>query len=106
LLALVRRDDRTVLAGTGDGRLVAVDLRSERFTVLGTVGDDDALEGLAITADGTVAVSHSMAGAIDSWRLDAAAPTPDWGLHLVDGDIAQGDPVKVVRRQIRAYGRG
>ena len=31
--------------------------------------------------------------------------TPDWGLHLVDGNIAQGDPVMVVRRQIRAYGR-
>jgi hypothetical protein len=33
------------------------------------------------------------------------SPTPDWGLHLVDGNIAQGDLVKVVRRQIRAYGR-
>jgi hypothetical protein len=27
------------------------------------------------------------------------------GLHLVDGNIAQGDLVKVVRRQIGAYGR-
>jgi hypothetical protein len=33
------------------------------------------------------------------------SPTPDGGLHLVDGNIAQGGLVKVVRRQIRAYGR-
>jgi hypothetical protein len=32
-----------------------------------------------------------------------ASPTPDWGLHLVDANIAQGDLVKVLRRQIRAY---
>jgi hypothetical protein len=31
------------------------------------------------------------------------SPTPDWGLHLVDANIAQGDLVKVVQRQIRAY---
>jgi Protein of unknown function (DUF3089) len=33
------------------------------------------------------------------------SPTPDWGLHLVDANIAQGDLVKVLRRQIRAYAR-
>jgi hypothetical protein len=32
-----------------------------------------------------------------------ASPTPDWGLHLVDVNIAQGDIVKVLRSQIRAY---
>jgi hypothetical protein len=32
-----------------------------------------------------------------------ASPTPEWGLHLIDANIAQGDLVKVVRRQIRAY---
>jgi hypothetical protein len=32
-----------------------------------------------------------------------ASPTPGWGLHLVDANIAQGDLVKVLRRQIRAY---
>jgi WD40 repeat protein len=97
LLSLVRRDDRTVLVGTGDGRLVAVDLGAERFTVLGTVGDDDALERLAITADGTVAVSGIMAGAIHRWRLEVPAPTPEplarveWAQSLVlaaDGSLA------------------
>ena len=34
-----------------------------------------------------------------------ASPTPDWGLHLVDVNIAQGDLVKVLRRQIRVYAR-
>jgi len=34
-----------------------------------------------------------------------ASPTPEWGLHLVDANIAQGDLVKVVRRQIGAYAR-
>ena len=32
-----------------------------------------------------------------------ASPIPEWGLHLVDVNIAQGDLVKVLRRQIRAY---
>jgi Protein of unknown function (DUF3089) len=39
-----------------------------------------------------------------------ASPTPEWGLHLVDANIAQGDLVNVLRRQIRAFanrrGRG
>ena len=34
-----------------------------------------------------------------------ASPSPDWGLHLVDANVAQADLVKVVRRQIRAYAR-
>jgi hypothetical protein len=34
-----------------------------------------------------------------------ASPTPEWGLHLVDANIAQGDLVNVLRRQIRAYAR-
>jgi pimeloyl-ACP methyl ester carboxylesterase len=33
------------------------------------------------------------------------SPSADWGLHLVDANIAQGDIVKVLRRQIRAYRR-
>jgi hypothetical protein len=32
-----------------------------------------------------------------------ASPTPDWGLHLVDANIALGDLVQVVARQIRGY---
>jgi pimeloyl-ACP methyl ester carboxylesterase len=34
-----------------------------------------------------------------------ASPSPQWGLHLADANIAQGDLVNVLRRQIRAYGR-
>jgi pimeloyl-ACP methyl ester carboxylesterase len=34
-----------------------------------------------------------------------ASPTPEWGLHLVDVNIAQGDLVRVVRKQIRAFHR-
>ena len=33
------------------------------------------------------------------------SPTPQWGLHLADANIAQGDVLKVVNTQIRAYGR-
>jgi pimeloyl-ACP methyl ester carboxylesterase len=32
------------------------------------------------------------------------SPSPEWGLHLVDANIAQGDIVKVLRRQIRTFG--
>jgi len=45
-----RLNVRRVLVGTGDGRLVAVDLGTESFKVLGTVGENAALEGLAVTA--------------------------------------------------------
>ncbi len=31
------------------------------------------------------------------------SPSPDWGLHLTDANIAQGDLVNVLRRQIRTY---
>ena len=33
------------------------------------------------------------------------SPTPAWGLHLVDANIAQGDLVRVLRKQIREYQR-
>ena len=36
-------------------------------------------------------------------KLDAYAPTPEWGLHLIDANVAQGDLVDDIRRQIRAY---
>jgi hypothetical protein len=32
-----------------------------------------------------------------------ASPTPEWGLHLADANLALGDLVNVVRRQIRGY---
>jgi hypothetical protein len=32
-----------------------------------------------------------------------ASPTPVWGLHLADANLAQGDLVRVLRRQIHAY---
>jgi Protein of unknown function (DUF3089) len=34
-----------------------------------------------------------------------ASPDPTWGLHLVDANIALGDLVRVVGRQVRAYER-
>jgi pimeloyl-ACP methyl ester carboxylesterase len=33
------------------------------------------------------------------------SPSADWGLHLVDANIALGDLVNVLRRQIRTYSR-
>lgn len=33
------------------------------------------------------------------------SPTPEWGLHLTDVNIALGDLVRLVRRQAAAYGR-
>jgi pimeloyl-ACP methyl ester carboxylesterase len=32
-----------------------------------------------------------------------ASPTPEWGLHLIDANVAQGDLVKILRSQIGAY---
>lgn len=33
------------------------------------------------------------------------SPTPQWGLHLTDGNIALGDVVRLVRRQAAAFAR-
>jgi pimeloyl-ACP methyl ester carboxylesterase len=32
------------------------------------------------------------------------SPSPDWGLHLIDANVAQGDILELLRRQIRRYG--
>ena len=46
-----------------------------------------------------------MLAPIDGARTLNPSPTPDWGLHLADGNIALGDTVSVVARQARAYRR-
>jgi hypothetical protein len=64
-----------------------------------------------IQAGGAFTGRCSRAGGAHVLRLESAAgtpvprpsPTAEWGLHLVDANIALGDLVSVVRRQIRAY---
>jgi hypothetical protein len=34
------------------------------------------------------------------------SPSPEWGLHLLDGNIALGDQIELVAKQARAYLRG
>jgi Protein of unknown function (DUF3089) len=66
-----------------------------------------------VQSDGAFTGRCSRAGGAHVLRIASApgtpvpraSPTPEWGLHLVDADIAQGDLVKVLRRQIRAYAR-
>ena len=53
----------------------------------------------------------SRAGGAHVLRIESApgtpvprpSPTPQWGLHVADGTLAQGDVVNAVRRQIRTY---
>lgn len=64
-----------------------------------------------VQSDGAFSGRCSRAGGAHVLRIASApgtpvpnaSPTPDWGLHLVDANIAQGDLVKVLRRQIRTY---
>jgi hypothetical protein len=64
-----------------------------------------------IQSDGAFTGGCSRAGGAHVLRIASApgtpvpkpSPTPEWGLHLVDVNIAQGDLVNVLRRQIRAY---
>jgi hypothetical protein len=64
-----------------------------------------------VQADGAFTGRCSRAGGAHVLRVESApgtpvprpSPTPQWGLHLVDVNIAQSDLVEVVRRQIRAY---
>jgi hypothetical protein len=66
-----------------------------------------------VQSDGAFTGHCSRAGGAHVLRIASApgtpvpkaSPSPDWGLHLVDANIAQADLVKVVRRQIRAYAR-
>jgi hypothetical protein len=64
-----------------------------------------------VQSDGAFTGRCSRAGGAHVLRISSApgtpvpkaSPTPEWGLHLVDANIAQGDLVKVLRRQLRAY---
>ena len=64
-----------------------------------------------VQSDGAFTGHCSRAGGAHVLRIASAAgtpvpkasPTPEWGLHLADANIAQGDLVKVLRRQIRTY---
>jgi hypothetical protein len=66
-----------------------------------------------IQADGAFTGKCSRAGGAHVLRIASAPGTPvphpspdaDWGLHLLDANIAQADLVQVLRRQIRAFGR-
>ena len=66
-----------------------------------------------VEADGAFTGRCSRAGGAHVLLVTPAPGTPtpgrrrrpDWGLHLTDGNIAQGDLVNVVRRQIRTYAR-
>jgi hypothetical protein len=64
-----------------------------------------------VQSDGAFTGRCSRAGGAHVLRIASApgtpvpkaSPTPEWGLHLVDVNIAQGNLVRVLRRQIRAY---
>ena len=64
-----------------------------------------------VQSDGAFTGRCSRAGGAHVLRIASApgtpvprpSPTPEWGLHLIDAGVAQGDLVDVVRRQIRAF---
>jgi hypothetical protein len=64
-----------------------------------------------VQSEGAFTGRRSRAGGAHVLRVSSApgtpvpkaSPTPEWRLHLVDANIAQGDLVDLVRRQIRAY---
>jgi Protein of unknown function (DUF3089) len=66
-----------------------------------------------VQATGAFRGRCSSAGGANVLRVTSApgtpvpkpSPTPEWGLHLIDANIAQGDLVDDVRSQIRAYAR-
>ena len=61
-----------------------------------------AFSGRCATVDGArVLQVASRAGT----PVPKPSPDPTWGLHLLDANIAQGDLLAVLRRQIRAYAR-
>jgi WD40 repeat protein len=78
LQSLAILDERHVLAGGGDGRLLCVDLDTGAVTALGTSGDR-SLTALRVAVDGRFAVSGSSDGAVERWPLNAggqALPEP------------------------------
>ena len=64
-----------------------------------------------VQSDGGFTGRCSRAGGAHVLRIASApgtpvprpSPTPEWGLHLLDANIAQGDLVRVLRKQIRAF---
>jgi hypothetical protein len=108
-------------AALGSGRSVALSsiVPTQPFAPGTLIAAGIALLGLQwptpattfVEANGAFTGRCSRAGGAHVLRIASApgtpvpraSPTPDWGLHLVDANIAQGDIVKVLRQQIRAY---
>ncbi len=67
--------------------------------------DDAPLTSEHELASVTVGPLERLDGPVHLTGPNQSPGRPTVGLHLVDGNIAQGDLVKVVRRQIRAHGR-
>ncbi len=66
------------------------------------VQSDGAFSGRCSRAGGAHVLRIASRG---TTPVPRPSPTPEWGLHLVDANIAQGDLVRVLRRQIRAFAK-
>ena len=66
------------------------------------VEPQDHFSGECVTSNGANVL---MISPIDGARVPLPAPTPDWGLHLTDVNIALGNLVDVVSTQPRATSR-
>lgn len=103
----------------GSGTLVPLYPSSPLYGVLGTAADllfagnrpqartpwvspAARYRGRCVTRNGAHVLLATPIGAAPGLR---ASPTPEWGLHLVDINLALGNLVPVVRGQIRAYDR-
>ena len=43
--------------------------------------------------------------ALDGAQVPKAAPTPEWGLHLLDGNIATGNLLADIKSQAAAFAK-
>jgi hypothetical protein len=61
-----------------------------------------AYSGRCVTENGATVLRIQPLGNSPMFK---ASPSPQFGLHLVDGSIAQGDLLNVVKAEIAAYER-
>lgn len=98
--------DVTVRKGFAPGTLIATGI-----SVVGLQWPTSS--ATFVQSDGAFTGGCSRAGGAHALRVAAApgtpvpkpSPTAEWGLHLVDANIARGDLVRVLQSQIVRYAR-
>lgn len=101
---LVDQPERALLGGTTDAQPFADPARTAEITTP-WVTYPDLVEGECVSAEGHTYLSLTVNGEPDDPRTDDIGGdlNDQWGMHLIDANVAMGDIVDLVASQAEAY---